>query len=102
MHAFVHETRRDMLRRGRRRRPGTTSCRRSAEASAAAAGDCPRRGRHTSYGSYPRGRGFKSRPRYQGQRPFLEQRKGLSHVVYGDVNVAPLQAARQVSMALVS
>ena len=24
-----------------------------------------------------RGRGFKSLPRYQGQRPFLEQRKGL-------------------------
>jgi hypothetical protein len=24
---------------------------------------------------------FKSLPRYQGQRPFLEQRKGLLHVV---------------------
>jgi hypothetical protein len=28
-----------------------------------------------------RGRGFKSLPRYKGQRPFLEQRKGLLHVV---------------------
>jgi hypothetical protein len=29
----------------------------------------------------PRGRGFKSLPRYRGQRPFLVQRKGLLHVV---------------------
>ena len=44
-------------------------------------GDCPRQRRRTSVGSYPRGRGFKSRPRYQGQRVVLEQRTALLLVV---------------------
>src|SRR6516162_6096451 len=40
VHAFVHGTGRESLRRGRRRRAGTTSCRRFTEASAFIR-DCP-------------------------------------------------------------
>jgi hypothetical protein len=42
--------RRDWLRWGRRRRPGTTSCHRFAEANVVIK-DCPRRRRRASYGS---------------------------------------------------
>jgi hypothetical protein len=46
-----------------------------------------------------RGRRFKSSPRYQGRRPFLEQRKGLWHVVCKPPPSLLPTVAREVSPA---
>jgi hypothetical protein len=81
VHEFVHGIQRDRPGRARRRRLRTALRRRSTEMKC----DGQRQsitGRDTRrMARNPRGRGFKSLPRYQGQRPFLEQRKGLLHVV---------------------
>ena len=50
MHGFVHDTRRDGLRRGRHIGPGMNARRPSAEVSEATRDDARRQGR-TSYGS---------------------------------------------------
>ncbi len=50
MHGFVHEMRRDGLKRGRRRRPEQTSRSKSAEVNMAT-GDRTGRQRRLSYGS---------------------------------------------------
>ena len=78
MHGFVHETRRDGLRRGRRSGPGMNARRPSAEVSTATRDDARRQRRTGKTGSVAKGvvylDGYAGRGRYQNGTPASAER----------------------------